>query len=70
MPNTGPSEGSRRTTVVFLPMRFSPSVNPTDTVVLPSPGGVGVMAVTNTSLLLATLSASINFSGNLALYLP
>jgi hypothetical protein len=31
-------------------MRFSPSLKPTEVVVLPSPAGVGVMAVTSTSL--------------------
>ena len=70
MPNTGPSDGSRSTTVVFLPMRLRPSVRPTDTVVLPSPGGVGVIAVTSTSLAFSTLAGSIRSSGSLALYLP
>ena len=36
--------------MAFLPMRFRPSPRPTLVVVLPSPAGVGVMAVTRTSL--------------------
>ena len=50
MPNTGPSEGSRRQTMAFLPMRFSASPRPTLVVVLPSPAGVGLIAVTRISL--------------------
>ncbi len=49
-PNTGPSEGSRRATTAFLPSRRSPSARPMVVVVLPSPAGVGVMAVTRISL--------------------
>ena len=49
---------------------FKPSLSPIDTVVFPSPAGVGVNAVTSIKLLLATLSSSIRLSGNLALYLP
>ena len=48
-PNTGPREGSRRQTMVFLPSLLSASARPTDVVVLPSPAGVGVMAVTRIS---------------------
>ena len=36
--------------MAFLPMRLRPSPRPTVVVVLPSPAGVGVMAVTRTSL--------------------
>ena len=50
MPNTGPSEGSRRQIDAFLPMRFSASPRPTVVVVLPSPAGVGLIAVTRISL--------------------
>ena len=50
MPKTGPIEGSRRQIIVFLPRRFSASPRPTVAVVLPSPAGVGLMAVTSTSL--------------------
>ena len=50
MPKQGPSEGSRSATTAFLPILFSPSVRPMDTVVLPMPALVGVMAVTRISL--------------------
>ena len=50
MPNTGPSEGSRRQITAFLPMWFSASPRPTVVVVLPSPAGVGLIAVTRISL--------------------
>ena len=50
MPNTGPSEGSRRQMTAFLPMRLSASPRPTVVVVLPSPAGVGLIAVTRISL--------------------
>ena len=36
--------------MAFLPMRFKPSPKPTVVVVLPSPAGVGLMAVTKISL--------------------
>src|SRR6187200_2807741 len=50
MPNTGPSDGSRRHATGFLPMWPSPCVRPTSVVVLPSPAFVGVMPVTQMSL--------------------
>jgi len=50
MPNTGPSEGSRSAMTARLPIRLSASPSPTVVVVLPSPAGVGLMAVTSTSL--------------------
>ena len=34
----------------FLPMAFRPSFKPTEVVVLPSPAGVGLMAVTRINL--------------------
>ena len=37
-------------TIAFLPMRLSPSPRPTVVVVLPSPAGVGLIAVTRISL--------------------
>ena len=46
MPKTGPREGSRRQIIASLPMRRRPSPRPTVVVVLPSPAGVGLMAVT------------------------
>src|ERR1044072_1341528 len=50
MPNTGPSDGSRRHATGRLPMAPSPCVRPTSVVVLPSPARVGVMPVTQISL--------------------
>ena len=50
MPKQGPRLGSRRQATAFLPIRFIPSVRPTEVVVLPSPAGVGLMAVTRMSL--------------------
>ena len=50
MPNDGPSEGSRRQSIAFLPIWLSASVRPTVVVVLPSPAGVGVIAETRMSL--------------------
>ena len=49
-PNTGPRLGSRSATTTFLPWRASASAKPTVVVVLPSPAGVGLMAVTRMSL--------------------
>ena len=49
MPKQGPSEGSRKQIIAFLPIAFRPSPSPTVVVVLPSPAGVGVIAVTRTS---------------------
>ena len=48
-PNTGPSDGSRIATMARLPSRLSPSASPMVVVDLPSPAGVGVIAVTSTS---------------------
>ncbi len=48
-PKTGPSEGSRIATIARLPSRRSPSASPIVVVDLPSPAGVGVIAVTSTS---------------------
>ena len=45
MPNTGPIEGSRRQIMVRLPIRDSASPRPIEVVVLPSPAGVGLIAV-------------------------
>ena len=50
MPNTGPRLGSRRQITAFLPILLSASPRPTVVVVLPSPAGVGLIAVTSTSL--------------------
>ena len=50
IPNTGPIDGSRRQITVFFPSRFRASPSPTVVVVLPSPAGVGDIAVTRISL--------------------
>ena len=70
IPNTGPSEGSRSTTVACFPIRFNPSVRPMEIVVLPSPAGVGDMADTRINFLPSIFDLSIKLNGNLALYLP
>ena len=49
-PKTGPSEGSLSAAITFISFALSASVRPTVVVVLPSPAGVGDMAVTSTSL--------------------
>ena len=48
MPNVGPIDGWRSATTARLPMRCSAWARPTVVVVLPSPSGVGVIAVTTT----------------------
>src|SRR4030095_8571834 len=50
MPNTGPSDGSRKHTAAFLPIRLSPSPGPLFLVLCPAPPGVGLIAVTRISL--------------------
>ena len=50
IPNTGPSDASRRHATGFLPITPSPWVSPTSVVVLPSPALVGVIPVTHTIL--------------------
>ena len=44
--NDGPRLGSLKQTIDFFPNLLRPSLNPTEVVVLPSPAGVGVIAVT------------------------
>ena len=70
MPKYGPSDGSRSATTALRPMRLSPSARPMDTVVLPMPARVGVMAVTSISRLRRTRSASISRSLILAMWRP
>ena len=48
-PNTGPRLGSRMQSTAFDPRRRIACVSPTLTVLLPSPAGVGLMAVTSTN---------------------
>ena len=48
IPNTGPSDASRSASTGLRPIWPSPCVSATEVVVLPSPAGVGVIAVTLT----------------------
>jgi hypothetical protein len=48
MPNVGPIDGWRSEITAFLPTCFIAWPRPTVVVVLPSPSGVGVIAVTTT----------------------
>jgi hypothetical protein len=50
MPKHGPKLGSRRQIIAFFPILQSPSTKPTLVVVLPSPAGVGEIAVTRINL--------------------
>ncbi len=43
----GPPEGCRRAPPTFRPILPRPSIRPQEVVLLPSPSGVGVMAVTS-----------------------
>ena len=43
----GPPDGCLRAPPTFLPRSPSPSINPTEVVLFPSPRGVGVIAVTS-----------------------
>jgi len=49
MPNTGPMDGSRSAAMVAFPNLARAWASPMETVVLPSPAGVGVMAETRIS---------------------
>jgi len=69
-PNTGPSDGSRSATTLFLPMCRSASASPTVVVVFPSPAGVGVIAVTSTSLPSARGESESSFGSIFALCRP
>ena len=50
IPNTGPKDGSLIVTRAFFPIWLSASPSPTEVVVLPSPAGVGLIAVTSINL--------------------
>ncbi len=58
IPKVGPIEGCRIATVARLPMCLNPCPRPTVVVVLPSPSGVGVIAVTTTYFALGALASS------------
>tara|TARA_B100001105_G_scaffold47150_1_gene35241 strand:- start:5825 stop:5998 length:174 start_codon:yes stop_codon:yes gene_type:complete len=49
MPKLGPRLGSRKHTMLCFPILQRPSLRPTEVVVLPSPAGVGEIAVTKIS---------------------
>ena len=49
IPKTGPNEGSLKAKTDFFPILFNASESPIEIVVFPSPNGVGLIAVTNTS---------------------
>ena len=49
MPKTGPKDGSLNATIAFLFLLFNACPSPIVTVDLPSPAGVGLIAVTNNS---------------------
>ena len=71
IPNTGPKDGSLNAKIAFLPILLNPSANPIDIVVLPSPNGVGLIAVTNISLPFCfSCSFLYTFGEILALYFP
>ena len=59
MPKHGPKLGSLRQIMAFLPMWQRPSTKPTLVVVLPSPAGVGDIAVTKINF---PSSLSLSFS--------
>ena len=72
MPKQGPKEGSLSAAVALAPSRFSASTRPMVVVVLPSPAGVGEIAVTSTSLPASRSCAmsSSAASGSFALWWP
>ena len=47
IPNTGPSDGSLKANIDFFPILERPSAIAIETVVFPSPNGVGFIAVTS-----------------------
>ena len=69
IPKTGPMDGSRIAMMVWWLSLLSASPNPTNTVDFPSPAGVGLIDVTNTSLCFL-LSFFFNGRFSFALYLP
>ena len=49
IPNTGPKDGSLNVSIEFFPIFLNPSAIAIETVVFPSPKGVGLIAVTKIS---------------------
>src|ERR1043165_9072963 len=71
MPKTGPSEGWRMEAIVRAPTRFRAIESPMVVVVLPSPSGVGVIAVTSMYLPFGrSASRFMTESATFALVLP
>ena len=68
-PNTGPSAGCLIVRTGFLPIFARPCTSPTAVVDLPSPAGVGVIAVTTISFAFSAVSGKA-LRGILALSLP
>ena len=66
MPKVGPIDGWRMAMTARLPMCFIAWPRPTVVVVLPSPSGVGVIAVTTTYLAFGR-SASSSIASSLIL---
>ena len=59
-----------RASIAFLPIFVMPSAKPTETVVLPSPAGVGLMAVTRMSLARISLPTPNCMGSTFAIYCP
>ena len=70
IPNSGPMDGSLSARATRLPMRAKPWASPIETVVLPSPAGVGVIAETRMSWPSARLLLWMAFTWTLALEVP
>ena len=71
IPKTGPKDGSLSANIAFLFILFSPSAIAIDTVVFPSPNGVGFIAVTSISFpFLFDFNLVIACSFIFALYFP
>ena len=69
IPKVGPSDGWRIAIVARFPIWEKPCPNPTVVVVLPSPRGVGVMAVTTTYFALG-LSAMASIASSFIFAAP
>ena len=68
IPKTGPSDGSLNAKIDFLFIFLNPSAIAIETVVFPSPNGVGLKAVTNTNFpFLLSFTFSKTFSDIFAL---
>ena len=71
IPNTGPNDGSLNAAIAFFPILFNPSTKPIETVVFPSPRGVGFIEVTKINFPFSLFFNSSNIpKSTFALYLP